>query len=58
MLKITRFCRVCKTKTVLTFDGSSPKKADTYYFTCEKGHHCEVFASKLLMDALKKEEGA
>lgn len=54
MLKITRLCRVCGTKRVMIYDGASPKKKHTYFFICEKGHHCEVFVSKKLMDVLQK----
>jgi len=51
MLKITRFCGVCRTKRVMIYDGNVSVK-HKYYFTCEKGHHCEVFVSKNLWEAI------
>lgn len=53
MLKITRFCGECKTKRKMTHDGTESHSEVMQYFTCEKGHHCKVFVSKILMKTLQ-----
>lgn len=57
MLTIKKYCPICKTTKILTYDGNGPRKnVNTYYFTCEKGHHCEVFVTKRQLELIEKDQ--
>ncbi len=55
MLKITRYCRTCGTKRTFLYNGTTSKE-NKYYFMCEKGHHSEVYISKILYETLVKDQ--
>lgn len=50
------FCRRCGNKVVFTITGPVVQKPDMYHVICEKGHISEMFISKNLIKALKKEQ--